>query len=79
MPPKQSHLEAQLLAIYGPLLTYEHLATLLHRKPGGLVFTLNAPGPVRDQFEPARLQIGRRVYYRASDIAAILAGCTDGL
>lgn len=79
MPPKQSHLEAQLLALYGPLLTPEHLATLLHRKPGGMSFSLTTPGPVKDQFEPARLQIGRRVYYRASDIAAVLAGGHDDL
>lgn len=74
MPNKKPLLEEQLLALFGPLLTAEHLATLLHRKPGGMNYSLTTPGPIRNQFEPARIQIGRRVYYRASDVAEVLAG-----
>lgn len=75
--PKRLTIEAQLLELFGPLLTPDNLATVLHRKPGGMKAALNTPGSVKDQFEPAYVKIGRRVYYRASDVAEVLAGSGD--
>lgn len=77
MQTSQSAFEAQLLSVYGPLLTIKQLATVLHRSPAGLSYTLAHPGILTEQLLPARVKIGRRVYYRASGLAAALVVTDD--
>ncbi|WP_166366030.1 DNA-binding protein [Pseudomonas akapageensis] len=66
-------LEQQILERFGPLLTLAQLAELLHRSPQGLSFTLSRPGSFAEKINIARIKLGRRVYFRASDIAAALS------
>jgi hypothetical protein len=65
-------MEQQLLDRYGPLLTLDQLAEVLHRSPKGLSFTLARPGTLSDQINGARIKLGRRVYFRTSEIASAL-------
>lgn len=65
-------IEQQLLDRYGPLLTLDQLAEVLHRSPKGLSFTLARPGTLSDQINGARIKLGRRVYFRTSEIATTL-------
>ncbi|BDX17855.1 hypothetical protein MFKK_06650 [Halopseudomonas aestusnigri] len=68
-------LEAQLVSLYGILLTREQLANVLNRKASGLSWELGrADSSLRQILEPATLRIGRRTFYRAPDLAIILAG-----
>lgn len=69
-------LERELVQAYGLLLTIEHLAQLFHRPIGGLRWTLNQPEPCEfaKAINASRTKAGRRSYYRATDLAALLAG-----
>lgn len=68
-------LEEQLIALYGVLLTREQLATVLNRKLSGLNWELGrSDSSLRQTLEPATLRLGRRTFYRAPDLAIILAG-----
>jgi hypothetical protein len=67
-------LEADLVGQYGLLLTIDHLAALLHREPGGLRWSLSQPSDFAKTMNLARVKIGRRSFYRASDIASIIVG-----
>tara|TARA_B100000749_G_scaffold249064_1_gene213378 strand:- start:3900 stop:4157 length:258 start_codon:yes stop_codon:yes gene_type:complete len=67
-------LEEQLIALYGLLLTREQLASVLNRKLSGLTWELGRPdSSLRKALEPATLRLGRRTFYRAPDLAVILA------
>lgn len=65
-------LEESLLSKYGPLLTMPQLADLLHRSPDGLRIALQSRQPYTEEINKAKLKIGRRVYFRASQIAELL-------
>ncbi|MEO8644022.1 MULTISPECIES: hypothetical protein [unclassified Pseudomonas] len=69
---KQKQIEQQLLDLYGPVLTKEHLAKVLHRSPDGLSYTLARKSEFSDSVNSGKLKLGRRIYFRASDIAALL-------
>lgn len=73
MNGKQLNLEESLVEKYGPLLTMTQLAELLHRSPDGLRIALQSRQPYTEQINRARLKIGRRVYFRASQIADFLS------
>lgn len=66
-------LEEQIVSRFGPLLTMEQLAELLHRPTKSLSVTLRHPSPLSDRLNAARIKIGRRVYFRASDLAIALS------
>lgn len=66
-------LEEQLTSRFGPLLSMEQLAELLHRPTKSLSVALSRPGPLSDQLNIARVKIGRKVYFRATDLAAALS------
>jgi hypothetical protein len=58
---------------YGALLTTENLAELLHRKLGGLRFTLRDPNAkLTKQLAPGRTKIGGRVFYGVDIVAALI-------
>ncbi|HCF2284633.1 DNA-binding protein [Pseudomonas aeruginosa] len=65
--------EEQIVSRFGPLLTIEQLAELLHRPAKSLSVSLGRPGPLSDKLNTARVKIGRKVYFRASDLAAALS------
>jgi hypothetical protein len=66
--------EHDLIERFGPLLTAVHLAEMLHRSEQGLRWSLTQPGQFADTINATRVRIGRRNYYRAADLALLLAG-----
>ena len=68
----QEKIEQQLIDRYGPLVTIVQLAELLHRSPAGLAYTLSQPSSFAKSINTARVKLGRRVYFRASDLATAL-------
>ena len=66
-------IEDTLVNRYGPLLSIGQLATVLDRSPEGLRISLRSPGDWSTKINSARLKIGRRVYFRTSQVADLLA------
>jgi hypothetical protein len=64
--------ENSLLRRYGPLMNLAPLASILDRSPDGLRVTLRSSGEWVEKINSARLQLGRRVYFRTADIAEVL-------
>lgn len=72
LAPEQS-LYAKLVEDYGPLLSQAQLAELLGRSTGGLRFSLCHPSDARTRaLKDCGRRVGRRVYYPAADVAAII-------
>lgn len=71
-----NRIEQQLLDRYGPLLTKKQLAELLHRSEKGLDYTLSHPSEsvFAASLYAMKLRLGRLVYFRASDVAGLIAG-----
>jgi hypothetical protein len=70
----QNLLSAQLTERFGPLLTHDQLAALLGRTPGGLRYSLSHPADdCTRALRDCGRRIGRRVYYPAAEVAAIIA------
>lgn len=67
-------MERELTERFGPLLTAVHLSEILHRSEQGLRWSLTQPGQFADTINATRVRIGRRNYYRAADLALLLAG-----
>jgi len=55
-----------------PLLSLSQVAEILHRSPEGLRITLSGNNELAQKLRPARVKIGRRVYFRVSDIALLI-------
>jgi len=70
----ENHLLNHLLSTFGPLLTLEQLAQLLHRSPKGLAFTLSTNSDLAGQINSMKVRLGRRVYFRSCEVAALLGG-----
>jgi hypothetical protein len=66
-------IEESMIQQYGPLLNMTQLAAILDRTPEGLRITLRSSGEWVNRINSTRLQLGRRVYFRTSEIAALLA------
>lgn len=66
--------ETYLLEKFGPLLSLEQLAGIMHRSVDGLRLSLAQGGEISQKFGPARLKVGRRVYFRCALVAPILDG-----
>ena len=64
--------ENSLLRRYGPLMNLAALASVLDRSPDGLRVTLRSSGEWVGKINAARLQLGRRVYFRTAEIAEVL-------
>lgn len=61
-----------LVARYGVLMTLDNLAELLKRTPAGLRIGLTTDGDVSKRFGPARVKIGRRVFFRTHQVVEAL-------
>ena len=66
-------IEESMVQQYGPLLNITQLAAILDRSPDGLRITLRSSGEWVDRINSTRLQLGRRLYFRTSEVAAVLA------
>ena len=66
--------EEQLIKRYGPLLSLVELSELLKRSPDGLRLALCGQSEVARQWNTAKRKVGRRVYFRASDVAELIDG-----
>ncbi len=64
--------EDTLIGRYGPLMNMAQLASILDRSPEGLRVTLRSTGEWVEKINATRLRLGRRVYFRTSEIADVL-------
>jgi hypothetical protein len=64
--------EEQLLERYGPLLSLVELSTVLKRSPDGLRIALRSQTEFATKWNAARRKVGRRVYFRATDVAGLI-------
>ncbi|MCD0503676.1 DNA-binding protein [Bordetella petrii] len=64
--------EEQLIKRYGPLLSLIDLSELLKRSPDGLRISLSSQTEFATKWRAAKCKVGRRVYFRASDVAVLI-------
>src|SRR5690554_6430580 len=64
--------EEQLLERYGPLLSLTELSELLKRSPDGLRIALRSQTEFAQKWNAVKRKVGRRVYFRASDVAELI-------
>lgn len=65
--------EALLLDKYrSPLLSLCAVAEILGRSPNGLRVSLAANGEVATRLKAAKVKLGRRIYFRMSEIARLI-------
>ncbi|CAJ4224981.1 DNA-binding protein [Burkholderia pseudomallei] len=64
--------EEMLVSRYGVLLTLSDCAALLNRSVTGLRVTLNRDCELATKLKPAKIRLGRRVMFRASELAKFL-------
>jgi ribosomal protein S12 len=64
--------EEQLLKRYGPLLSLTDLSDLLKRSPDGLRISLRSQSEFANKWNSAKRKVGRRVYFKASDVADLI-------
>jgi len=69
-----SKMEEMLVSRYGVLLSLADCAALLDRSVDGLRITLSGRSAFAEQMRPAKIKLGRRVMFKASEIAKILEG-----
>lgn len=67
-------IEDALTKEYGPLLSVAQLAKVLDRSTEGLRISLRTDSDWSRAINAARLKLGRRVYFRTTDIAKVLSG-----
>ena len=66
-----------LLAQYGPLLTFKHLAEVMHVSPNGVRMAITRQRqPLAVALGEARRQLGRRVYFEARLVAEAIDRCS---
>ncbi len=62
-----------LLAHYGPLLTLKHVAEVMHTTPNGVRMAIaRKQQPLAIGLSNARQRLGRRVYFEARRVAAVI-------
>ena len=64
--------EEMLVHRYGVLLSLNDCAALLNRSVQGLRVTLNTDSELSRKLKPARIKLGRRVMFRAVEVARVL-------
>lgn len=64
--------EERLIERYGILLTITELSEVLKRSPDGLRLCLRGNSDFAQKWSSAKVKIGRRVYFRACDIAQLI-------
>lgn len=69
--------EKYMLGKFGPLMSIDQLSEVLHRPRDGLRVSLLRATPWAKKINSCRLKIGRRLYFRTSDVARLLEGGQD--
>ncbi len=64
--------EEQLIERYGILLSLDDLAEVLKRSRDGLHIALHGNSEFARTWYSAKKKIGRRVYFRASDVSRLI-------
>lgn len=64
--------EQILVSKYGPLLTLVQVGELLNRSADGLRMSLRGDSNFAKRMQSARRKIGRRLYFKAVDLAKII-------
>lgn len=64
--------ESTIIKRYGILLSFKDCAALLGRSSEGLRVTLSRDSELARKLKPAKIKIGRRVLFRASELAKLL-------
>lgn len=64
--------EQILVQKYGPLLTLVQVGELLNRSADGLRMSLRGDSNFAKRMQSARRKIGRRLYFKAVDLAKII-------
>ena len=67
--------EEFLVQKYGLLLTLVQVSSIFDRTPEGLRVTLAGENKFANQLRPAKVRVGRRVYFRAAGVAAVIDNC----
>ncbi|HDR9092004.1 DNA-binding protein [Burkholderia vietnamiensis] len=65
-------MEEIIVSRFGVLLSLTDCATLLNRSVQGLRVTLSGNNELAQRLRPAKLKIGRRVMFKASELAKLL-------
>lgn len=64
--------ESTIIKQFGILLSFKDCAALLGRSSEGLRVTLSRDSELARKLKPAKIKIGRRVLFRASELAKLL-------
>lgn len=70
--PEIPSISMSLLDRYGPLMTLQQLADLLGRSVAGVRFGLNTVSETSTLLAPAKLKIGRRIYFKTAVIGDVI-------
>lgn len=75
----KDELERHLLEKFGPLITLDQLAQILHRQPGGLSWALSQETDFSAAINSTKTKLGKRIYFKVGPLAAVLSdGGMDG-
>lgn len=66
-------IEENLIERFGPLIPLAGLAALLHRSPEASRMFLRSNSELALRINATKLKVGRRLYFRASEIAQVLS------
>ncbi|RJG14316.1 DNA-binding protein [Pseudomonas cavernicola] len=58
---------------YGPLLSLQELAEILHRSPDGLRIALRGEQAYAKKLNSTKVKIGRRIYFSTPAIARLIS------
>ncbi|WP_313706082.1 DNA-binding protein [Massilia sp.] len=67
-------IEENLVGRFGPLMPLAGLADILNRSPEAVRMYLRSNGEFAQQINMAKLKIGRRLYFRTTEVARLLDG-----
>lgn len=70
-------IEENLIERFGPLIPLAGLASLLDRSPEAIRMFLRSNNELAKHINNAKLKVGRRLYFRSSEIAQCLIGDGD--
>lgn len=68
----QTTTESLLISTYGPLMTLPDLAKCFNRSIDGLRVSLSRDNETSRLLRPARIKMGRRLYFRTQAIAQVI-------
>lgn len=71
MSAAEQTLATSMFDRYGPLLTLAQLSQMLNRSNDGMRMALREASPYAVRLNAAKVRIGRRIYFRTVDVAAV--------